>query len=393
MFAHQRDYQMSLEGMCRYLLQDGKKMSKQSLQDRFTDEAADFMQKMVSHALTERLHRSPSAHEKFNRIIIGDSTVFQLPPQFSDVYRGSGGGASTAAIKVQYNYDLLTGSIITLLNREGASADGSTPVPALKKDDLLIEDLGYFNIGRFKAIEKQSACFLSRLRFGIRVYVKKGPRYEVLDLLKEEKKMKPGQMCQYEAYIGEKEKLPVRLVIEKVPEQVAEQKRRKLKTDKQSKRKGLSDARLSFCILNAYITNASQEDLPMHQVRSYYSLRWQIEILFKAWKSVYKLNQVKPMKCQRFQCIHYGLLMLIILTTHLLVCFKKIVRKLDGNELSEFKLYKCLKEILPVWSDAVKKKRNLSDVIESIIGMVRNTCIKDQKKNKRTPFAILYQTP
>jgi len=33
----------------------------------------------------------------------------------------------------------------------------------------------------------------------------------------------------------------------------------------------------------------------MQQVRSYYSLRWQIEILFKAWKSVYHIDQVIPM--------------------------------------------------------------------------------------------------
>lgn len=281
--------------MCRYLLQDGKKLSKQSLQDRFTDQAACFMQKMVSHALSERLQiNSRRQHEKFNRIIVSDSTIFQLPSEFSNVYRGSGGGGSTAAMKVQYSYDVVSGSIITLLNREGVNSYRSMAVPALQKNDLLIEDLGYFNIKRFQAIEKQAAYFLSRLFFGFRVYVKKENEYEPLDLLAEEQKMQAGELRQYQVYLGE-EKLAVRLIIEKVPQQLAERKRRKLKTDKQNKRKNISRARLSFCNLNAYITNTDPHDLPMQQVRSYYSLRWQIEILFKAWKSVYHIDQVIPM--------------------------------------------------------------------------------------------------
>ena len=97
------------------------------------------------------------------------------------------------------------------------------------------------------------------------------------------------------------------------------------------------------------------------------------------------------MKRQRFECIHYGLLMLIILSTHLLVCFKKIIRESDRKELSELKLYKCLKEILPIWSDTVKKKRGLSELLDTILLMARKTCIKDKKKNKLTPALILIQ--
>lgn len=35
--------------------------------------------------------------------------------------------------------------------------------------------------------------------------------------------------------------------------------------------------------MNVYITNAPPEDVPTEHVHDLYSLRWQIELLFKAW--------------------------------------------------------------------------------------------------------------
>ncbi len=52
--------------------------------------------------------------------------------------------------------------------------------------------------------------------------------------------MKQGEKLDMQVYLGNKQKLPVRLIIEKVPNSVAAEKRRKLKTDKQNKRKILA---------------------------------------------------------------------------------------------------------------------------------------------------------
>lgn len=134
---------------------------------------------------------------------------------------------------------------------------------------------------------------------------------------------------------------------------------------------------MRFCNLNAYITNASEEVLPMKTARNYYTLRWQIEIIFKAWKSVYKIDNVKTMKRQRFECMHYGLLMLIILTTSILMVYKKIMREYYKKELSELKLFKCIKEILPILADSVKKKKQLSEFLDNTLILAQNTCLKN----------------
>jgi len=98
----------------------------------------------------------------------------------------------------------------------------------LRANDLRIEDLGYFKIEKLRVIEKATAFFLSRLKFGVNIYIFENLQYKQLDLLKLVGKMKVGEVKEMRVYLGEKEKYPTRLVIEKVPEKLANEKRRKL---------------------------------------------------------------------------------------------------------------------------------------------------------------------
>lgn len=50
-----------------------------------------------------------------------------------------------------------------------------------------------------------------------------------------------------------------------------------------------------------YITNLPAE-IEKEEIHSIYSLRWQIELLFKVWKSAIDLAHCKPMKIERFMC-------------------------------------------------------------------------------------------
>ena len=77
-------------------------------------------------------------------------------------------------------------------------------------------------------------------------YILEKGEYKQLNLLKVVGKMQKGEIKNIQVYLGEKEKYPTRLVLEKVPTQLANEKRRKLTTDKQNKRKGISKERLIF---------------------------------------------------------------------------------------------------------------------------------------------------
>jgi hypothetical protein len=382
---------VSLEDFCRELQMEGVKIRKQSLQERFNSSASNFMKKMVEHALSKKLGLDrESIVSPFTRIIINDATVFQLPEVYSDKYKGSGGGASNAGIKTQYCFDLLSQEIIDITVQDAIISDYNYDLKDLRANDLRLEDLGYFKIEKFNIIETAEAYYLSRLRFGINIFIKEDEQYQKLDLLKVVSKMKVGEIKNVQIYLGKKEKSPTRLVLEKIPEQVASEKRRKLTTDKQNKRRGISKERLILCNVNAFITNCTQEQLPDHLLRQCYCLRWQVEIIFKAWKSLFKIDKISQMKIERFECFHYGCLMFIIACTNLLGYFKHWYLKVHLEEISELKFFKLLVSMKRELKEIIKKKNFvIAHFLDQLADIVERTCVKEQKKNKMKPLSIL----
>lgn len=43
---------------------------------------------------------------------------------------------------------------------------------------------------------------------------------------------------------------------------------------------------------NIFITNAAAEQLNTAQIYTFYKLRWQIELLFKIWKSLFHIDKI-----------------------------------------------------------------------------------------------------
>lgn len=115
---------------------------------------------------------------------------------------------------------------------------------------------------------------------------KKGPLYIQLDMEELMNQLSPVQTMEIsEAHIGQYQKLPARVIIHRLTK---EQTEKRLKEQaKKEKKKGIAykerSKRLSG--INVYITSLSTENVPTEHIHDLYSLRWQIEILFKIWKS------------------------------------------------------------------------------------------------------------
>ncbi len=63
----------------------------------------------------------------------------------------------------------------------------------------------------------------------------------------------------------------------------------------------------------------------MNQVHELYSLRWKIEIIFKLWKSIFKINQVKKVKLEIFMCFLYVRLISLLLISIIVFTSKSII--------------------------------------------------------------------
>ena len=380
-----------MEDLCRELYKEGIRIRKQSLQNRFNAAAARFLKEMVEHALAKKLKLSQAPIQSvFNRIIISDSTLFELPEAYHTKYKGFGGGASEAGIKNQFCYDLLSHEIIDITVQSATIADRNYPLKDLHEKDLRIEDLGYFKLDRLKAIEQAGAYYLSRMRFGIGVFIKKNGALQRLDMNKIIRKMKVGEIKSIRVICSEKERYSTRMILEKVPKKIADEKRRKLKTDKQINRKDTSKDRLSFCDLNVFVTNCSKEQLPDKLIRQCYSLRWQVEIIFKAWKSYFKIANVRQMKIERFECLHYGCLMLIILSTQVMSYFKQWCYEKHREEISELKFLKLISSMHKEMRMMVQMTRTkMNEFLDKMAVLIEDTCFKEQKNIRLKPLSIL----
>jgi IS4 transposase len=67
-----------------------------------------------------------------------------------------------------------------------------------------------------------------------------------------------------------------------------------------------------------FITNVPAEKLSPLQIAKIYGLRWRIEIVFKAWKSHFKMTELPEGSAPTIQAIVYGRLLFIALFH---VCF------------------------------------------------------------------------
>jgi hypothetical protein len=328
--------------------------------------------------------------KNFKSVKIIDATSFQLPGELCEHYRGFGGGASKSGIKTHYHVDITNGNDMALEVVRGTSPDPCSSLIAGDAGDLLLFDLCYFDLNSLGKIAQDNAWYVSRIKYNTQIWIETSDGFERLNWHEQIKKMQVGQVEEIGVYLGMDKKVKTRLIIERVPDKVAHQKRRKLKPDKVNKRKNLSKGRLAFCDVNAFITNTTEKQLKTEHVRAVYGLRWQIEIYFKTWKSYMNIDKVEKMNIHRFNCTHYASLIYIILSTKLLLFFKQSIWKKYGKELSELKAMKLLARhrdwIWQVIYEPIQKARDRLEILQDIL----NThCIKENKKGKLTPFQTM----
>jgi hypothetical protein len=102
----------------------------------------------------------------FKRIRILDSTAFQVPESYKDIYPGSGGCSQPSGVKIELEYELKSGNFINVEVGAGSGSDntfGSKIRDTIKAGDLILRDLGYFSFEDFLDVEKREAFYISRL--------------------------------------------------------------------------------------------------------------------------------------------------------------------------------------------------------------------------------------
>lgn len=343
--------EQSLNDSCDWLEEHyGISMTKQSLDERYNTHAVAFMKACFKKVLEELNTKALSKLSglPLSCIQITDASSIKLPSNLSTFYKGYKGNGGAAMIKIHLNYDLQSGGITDISLGDGSRHDNNYEFgegEQIQTEGLYLRDLGYYGIDYFKKIDQAGAYYLSRAKTNATFYEKddKGgyQRIELSEYL-------PDQGASKELigiYLGSKKKLAVRLILEAVPQAVAAQRLAKLKMyASKQKDKTVSEHRKAMCHYNLFITNVPSDKIAMEQIRAIYSLRWQVELMFKIWKSTYKVDQFQKMNIFRFECYLYARLIAILISCGIQNLVHETFMEEFGEELSPLKAAKYIKK-------------------------------------------------
>lgn len=320
---------MSLGGLCDLLRQrtPHATMTPQALHQRLnTPQAVAYMQEAFELALRAQLtplyaRLPPTLLAAFGRVFLEDSTQCCLHEKLVEAFQGSGGSASRATVKIDVIYEVVEHRLHDISVTDGCAADQghATAIgPHLRAGDLVIRDLGYFSLESLGQIAAKQAWFLSRLSKTVAVYPAAEPTAPALALVDHVQQYGEHQtVVDLDVALGQP-RLPCRLLAYRLPEEVVEQRRRQAYETARKKGRTPTQAYLHWLQFGWYITNVGAAIWPAAVVATVYRIRWQIELLFKQWKSLLHLHVLTGTRPERIKCLLYG--RLITITMLMQVC-------------------------------------------------------------------------
>lgn len=368
-------------------IKHGIKMTKQGIDDNFTCESVAFVRTLVEQHIHNQICKKVPVEnlKNFTAVRIKDSTRFQLPANLANAYPGNGGNASEAGAHIQFEFDLLSGRIndlhITDATHQDAT-DATESVEMIESGSLILRDMGYFNMNVLEQINERGAYFISRLKPRVKILESKAGCYQPIDIVKIHQQMKHNKIAYQElnVYIGEEKKLPVRLIIELMPEEIVNRRLAKANAVAKKKKWKVGEEYKAYASVNLFISNVPTQWLTTPQIHSMYRLRWQIELRFKIWKSYYHIHANKKMKQHRFETYLYATLLFIFINWEIVINLFAIIKEQTGKILSVIKCFKALANTFAILIEALF---NSLEKLTSYLEQLYDTSCKQLLLEKR----------
>lgn len=365
-------------------------ISKQGLDLRMNRHAVEFIQGLLRKQLATHVGDilDFGLMESFHRVRIKDSTKFDVHKQLKNELPGFGGSASEASACIQFEFDLKSGRIIDLDLTPGNRPDSRDALEKscnIGKNDLIIRDLGYFALDILTDIQQAEAYYISKLNYKTTVYENKEDLLKELDFGKLYRDMKLNGITRMEkqVLIGKDDKIPVRLIIELMPNHIYEQRVRKVKAYNHKKGYQTSTGYTERARFNLFVSNVDPQILTSQAIPLFYKVRWQIELIFKVWKSTFGIQATRKMKIERFLCLLYSKLLLIMVNWEIIMTFRNGMYATTGKWLSIDKCFKTLKNNTVKLRDILRKSVfSAKELIEWIVIIFGTKHWLEKRKNR-----------
>ena len=380
--------------------QMGLKISKQAIFDRLKTGKV-LMKAAFEKTTNEILFRRVSMEtmevlKQFSDIKITDSTTISLPDKLAKTWVGLGGNNSKSAIKIQTTYSTIkkTFDRFELSSATVSDADYTKSIlKDLKFGELSINDRGYYSVEFFEGVMNKLAYFISRIKSNTVFYIKSNKnnntynRIDITDILKNS----CGSIDMYLYIKGTDGKmLEVRVVAMHLPEIVINKKRRNAHKKAISQGKTLGKREGILLEWNILITNIPEDMLEVTTICELYRMRWQIELIFKGFKSGMNLDCVGNVGKDYFECLIYGRL---LIATAMSWIFSKysFFMYLECKQLLSIQQFidNFRNSIGQILSNLRKIRINTLELSEVFQNIARKS--KFEKRNRKTTEQILME--
>jgi hypothetical protein len=382
----------SLKGLCNRMKEfnSDAHISSQALSERINHISAKELMKGVYAAIRSHMHAKVqnfsefTSLEKFNSILIEDSTVIKLNEKLQVEFQGTnrGGTGAKSQVKIDLIYDLRRSQITNAELFKGRESDqglANRILKFIKAGDLVIRDLGYFVLKVFEKINDSGAFYISRLLSNVKIFMNKDDA-KPIDLGKYLKMNFPNQSIIdiEQVFLGD-EKVPARLVLYRLPKDVKEARLREANKRAKATGRTMSKGKKLLLSFAAFVTNVSKDVISAEVLGTIYRLRWEVELIFKRWKSQLKIDFLKGINKNRIECLIWSRLCTILIIELISGFVSEYVeRMLNDHEISHAKLISyILRQSRFALAIAMNK---LEDFLKGIENDARRMLLKDKRK-------------
>jgi hypothetical protein len=285
--------------LARSVAAAGADLSEPGLCQRFTAAASAFFLALLRCALQVVLAAPPAAAAvlgRFNGVYLFDGTQLTLPAVLAGLWANTGGATSPAGMKVLAVWELLGGALALEL---GPGRTAELGFDAARRDlpagSLRLGDLGFFDLDLLKGYSLSGVYWVSRAQPMTVLGLAGGRRVPLWQHLQE---CREGRLEEW-VEAGQEQGLPCRLLAWRCPQEVAARRLQKALSKASKRGQALSVKQRVLCHWTVLLTNVPPEKLSAEEAWVVYRVRWQVELLFKRWKSLGGLGQSRGEKPYR----------------------------------------------------------------------------------------------
>jgi Transposase DDE domain len=387
-FGWQQHPDASLEQLASVAELHDVEVTDTAVHKRFTPQAAQFLHRMLEEACSLVMQASEDVPialvRRFSAVIMEDSRTIALPDELAEVWQGCGGEQehTAAALKLHVRWELKRGQLWGPALTNGRTSDRRSPLSQaeIQPGSLEIKDLGYFQLDHLEARRRAGAYSLTRWQAGTALFTQEGKKLLLADVLPP----RVGQMKELHVRVGARHWLPMRLLMLKVPKEVGDQRRKDLLRDAQRRGHSVSEETLRLADWTILLTDVPAKRLRFEEALVLLRERWQMELLYKLWKSEGGIDEWRTSNPWRILCEVYAKLIALLIQHWLIVLFAW-----HDPQRSLVKLAQVVRDTAWLLMDALAGHRRVAEALDLIGRRMRAGCQMNRRRKRPNSAQLL----